>query len=313
MKIVVAGGSGFLGEPLVKQLLARGDDVAVLTRNATRIRAGRALEWDARSQGAWSAEVASADAIINLAGENIGEGRWTDARKRRIVESRLDATHALIEALRNAAPASMTFINASAIGYYGPRDDEEIDESERAGDDFLADVCRQWEEAARGAEAFARLVIVRIGIVLAKDGGALAKMLLPFRLFVGGKFGNGKQWMSWITRDDLLRVFEWAIENHAARGIYNATAPSPVRNEEFTRALGGVLHRPTFAPAPAFALRLALGEMADSLLLTGQRVLPVHALANGFTFAHPALEPALRELLVDRTDPLRSIARSKGA
>lgn len=300
MKIVIAGGTGFLGEPLVKRLVARGDDVVILSRNPAKITIGRGVAWDARTQGAWSNDVASADAIINLAGENIGEGgRWSDERKRRIIASRLDATHALAEALRNAPSRTRAFLNASAVGYYGSRGDEMLDESSAPGSDFLSEVCRRWEEAARDVESLARLVIVRIGIVLAPDGGALGKMLLPFRLFVGGKFGSGQQWMSWITRDDLLRLFEWAIDNAAARGVYNGTAPNPVRNEEFTKTLGRVLHRPAVLPAPAFALKLALGaEMAESLLLSSQRVMPAHATRDGFALEDGELERALGKLLV---------------
>lgn len=298
MKIVIAGGSGFIGEPLCRRLLANGHEVVVLSRNPKSVDAGRGVAWDAKSQGGWTTELANADAIVNLAGENIGEGRWTDERKRRIVDSRLNATNALVDALRRASPRARAFVSASAVGYYGPRGDEEIDESIGPGGDFLSDVCRQWEGAARAAESLARLVIVRIGIVLAPEGGALKKMLLPFRLFAGGKFGSGKQWMSWVTRDDLLRMFVWAIENDRASGVYNATAPNPVRNEEFTKTLGRVLHRPAITPAPAFALRLALGEMADALLLTGQRVMPRRASEDGFAFDHERLEPALRQLLV---------------
>lgn len=299
MKIVVAGGSGFVGEPLCRQLLARGHEVVVLSRNPFNVNAGRGRSWDAKMQGLWAHELDEADAIVNLAGENIGEGgRWSEERKLHILLSRLNATRALLEALKDAPPRPRAFINASAIGYYGPHGDEELDESAPAGNDFLADVCRQWEEAAQTAEPLARLVIVRIGIVLAKDGGALKKMLLPFRLFAGGKFGSGKQWMSWVTRPDLLRIIEWAIENENARGVYNATAPNPVRNDEFTKTLGRVLHRPALMPAPAFALRLALGEMADALLLNGQRVFPKHALGDGFRFESEELESALRQLLV---------------
>ena len=298
MKIVVAGGSGFVGEPLCRQLLARGHEVVVLSRNPFNVDAGRGRSWDAKSQGPWANELAEADAIVNLAGENIGEGRWSEERKLSILLSRVHATRALVEALRVAPPRPRVFLSASAIGYYGPHGDEELDESAPSGNDFLSSVCSQWEEAARTAEPFARLVIVRIGIVLAKDGGALAKMLLPFRLFAGGKFGSGKQWMSWIARDDLLRLFVWAIENDGARGVYNATAPNPVRNEEFVKTLGRVLHRPAVMPAPAFALHLALGEMADALLLSGQRVVAAHARADGFAFEKTDLESAFRELLV---------------
>jgi hypothetical protein len=299
-RVVVAGGTGFIGEPLVRRFVARGHDVAVLTRNPGKVRAGRGVGWDGRTQGPWSSGVADADVVINLAGENIGEGRWTAERKRRIAESRLDATGALVEALRGAPPraGSRTFLSASAVGYYGSHGDEEISESTGPGSDYLAGVCRRWEEAAGAAGEQARLIIVRIGIVLAEDGGALAKMLLPFRLFAGGKFGSGRQWMSWIARQDLLRLIEWAIDNDAARGLYNATSPNPVRNVEFTRTLARVLRRPSLASVPALALRLALGEMGESLLLTGQRVLPARALEGGFDFRFETLERALRELLV---------------
>jgi uncharacterized protein (TIGR01777 family) len=298
MKIVVAGGSGFIGEPLCRRLLGRGDEVVVLSRNPSKVAAGRGVAWDAKSSGPWTAELADADAVVNLAGENIGEGRWSDARKQRIVESRLDATRALVEGLKSAPSRPRAFVSASAIGYYGPHGDEELDESSPAGSDFLSDVCRRWEEAARGVEGYARLVIVRIGIVLATDGGALSKMLLPFRLGAGGKFGSGRQWMSWVLRDDVLRVMLWAIDDANVRGVYNATAPNPVRNVDFTKTLGRVVHRPAILPAPAFALRIALGEMADPLLLNGQRVLPRHALTDGFSFSESELEPALRQLLV---------------
>lgn len=297
MKIVVAGGSGFLGEPLVRRLVARGDDVAVLSRNPSKVEAGRGVQWDARSQGAWSAEAAAADAIVNLAGENIGEGRWTEERKKRMVSSRLDATHALVEAIRREPSRARTFVNASAIGFYGDRGDETLTESSPRGRGFLADLVEQWETAARGAESMARLAIVRFGVVLANDGGALKKMLLPFKLGAGGPMGSGEQWMSWVDRDDALRVVEWAIDNRSAREVYNATAPNPVRQREFARELGRALHRPAFMPTPAFALRIAFGEMAEELLLGGQRVLPARATAEGFAFERNMLAESLTHQL----------------
>jgi hypothetical protein len=297
MKIVVAGGSGFIGEPLVRRLLSRGDDVAVLTRDASRVRAGRPLQWDARSQGAWSDETATADAVINLAGENIAEGRWTAERKRRLVDSRLDATRAIVEALRREPSRRRALVNASAIGFYGDRQDEEVDESSPRGAGFLADLVDQWEAAAREAEPVARVVVLRFGIVLAKSGGALGKMLLPFRLGAGGPIGSGAQWMSWVSHDDVLRMIEWALDRDAARGVYNVTAPEPVRNRDFARALGRALSRPAFLPAPPFALRLALGQMADEALLAGQRVMPRRAQREGFGFEAPALEEALKRAL----------------
>ena len=291
MRIVIAGGTGFLGEPLVRRLVARGDDVAVLSRNPAKVRAGRGVQWDGRTQGAWSAEVANADAVINLAGENVGEGRWTDARKQQLVGSRLDATHAVVEALRNAPPRHRTLINASAVGYYGfSRGDETFDEVGTRGDGFLAQLVEQWENAAREAESFVRLVILRFGVVLAPDGGALKKMILPFKLGAGGPVGNGQQWMSWIDRDDAVRFVEWALDNQSARGVYNVTAPEPVRNRDFARALGRALHRPSFLPAPAFALRAAFGEMAEEVLLGGQRTVPRRAEREGFVFEIPTLD-----------------------
>lgn len=290
MRIVIAGGSGFIGEPLVRRLVARGDDVAVLSRNPAKVRAGRGVAWDGRTQGPWSEEVANADAIVNLAGENVGEGRWTDERKRRLVASRLDATGAIVQALRNAPPRERVLVNASAVGYYGVRGDEVLDENGTRGRGFLAELVGQWEAAAREAEMLTRLVILRFGVALAADGGALKKMLLPFKLGAGGPLGSGEQWMSWIDRDDAVRMVEWAIDNRSARGTYNASAPEPVRNRDFTRALGRAVHRPAFVPAPAFALRIAFGEMANEMLLGGQRVVPRRAEREGFRFDVPTLD-----------------------
>lgn len=293
MRIVIAGGSGFLGEPLVRRLLARGDDVAVLSRNPAKVRAGRGVQWDGRTQGPWSQEVADAGAVVNLAGENVGGGRWTDSRKQKLVASRLDATAAIVQALRESPPRDRTVVNASAVGYYGLRGDEELDESGSRGGGFLAGLVEKWEEAAREAEPLARLVLLRFGVVLAPDGGALKKMMLPFRLGVGGPVGSGRQWMSWIDRDDAVRMVVWAIENPNPRGVYNATAPEPVRNRDFARSLGRALHRPAFLPAPGFALKLAFGEMAEEVLLGGQRVLPRRAEREGFAFEVPTLDASL--------------------
>jgi uncharacterized protein (TIGR01777 family) len=290
MRVVVAGGSGFLGEPLVQRLVARGDDVAVLSRNPAKVRAGRGVQWDGKTQGAWSNEIAAADVVINLAGENVGEGRWTDARKKQLVTSRVDATGAIVEALKRAPAKARTLINASAAGYYGMRGDEPLDESGSHGDGFLAEVVEKWETAAHAAEPFARLVLLRFGVVLSAEGGALKKMLLPFKLGVGGPIGNGQQWMSWIDREDAIRFIEWAIDRDSAHGIYNVTAPAPVRNREFTRALGRALHRPAFMPVPAFGLRIAFGQMADEVLLGGQRVLPQRAQQEGFAWEVTSLE-----------------------
>jgi uncharacterized protein (TIGR01777 family) len=292
MKIVVAGGSGFIGEPLVRKLLSRGD-VVVLSRDPSRVRAGRGVAWDGKSDGEWSRELADADVVVNLAGENIGDGQWTAERKQRLVASRLDATRALVAAMQKTTGRERTFVNGSAVGFYGDRGDEMLDDSATTGAGFLADLVVQWENAARAAEPIARLVILRFGVVLAKGGGALGKMELPFKLGGGGPIGSGKQWMSWIHRDDVIRLIEWAMDNGTVRGVYNATAPEPVRNSEFVRALGKAMHRPAIVPAPAFALRLAFGQMADETILGGQRVLPARAIAEGFRFEHPSVEEAL--------------------
>jgi uncharacterized protein (TIGR01777 family) len=269
----------------------------VLSRNPQKVRKGRGVKWDPRSDGPWKDELASADAVINLAGESIGDGRWTDERKRALLQSRLDATNAIASVLLSHPRADRALVNASAIGFYGSRGDEELDEQSSPGNDFLAGVVKEWEAAARRAEPAARVVLVRFGIVLGPGGGALEKMLLPFKMFGGGPMGNGRQWMSWIDRQDVLAIIRWAVENENARGVYAATAPNPVRNVDFARALGRALHRPSFMPAPAPALRLALGEMADALLLSSQRVLPRRLTAEGYEFRSPELGATLERIV----------------
>jgi uncharacterized protein (TIGR01777 family) len=296
MKIVIAGGSGFIGEPLVRSLAQRGD-VVVLSRNPSKVRAGRGVAWNPREEGgAWRDDAASADVVINLAGENVGAGRWTAERRKRIISSRVDATRALVDAML-ASPRARTVLSASAVGYYGSRGDEVLDESAGAGSGFLVDVTRRWEEEAHRAAGGARLVIPRFGVVLAADGGALAKMLLPFRLGIGGRIGSGMQWMPWIDRDDVIRFIEWAIDYVEARGVYNVAAPAPVTNREFTKALAAAVRRPAIFPIPAFVLRLIFGEMADETLLTSERVMPARAMAEGFTFAYGDAGRALRHAL----------------
>lgn len=292
MRVVITGGTGFIGEALVRRLVARGHDVGVITRSPAKVRAGRPLSWQQVGKAA------SADIVINLAGENVGGGRWTESRKRKIMESRADATMALVEAMNSRPDPRRTFISASATGYYGLRGDEVLDETASSGGGFLAEVVRRWEELARRAEGAARVVILRFGVVLGRDGGALAKMMLPFRFGAGGPMGSGQQWLPWVEREDLLRMIEWAIGNPSASGIYNITSPNPARNRDFARALGRVMHRPAFLPTPAFAMRLALGrEMADEMLLGGQRVVPARATAEGFRFDYPELDAALEHAL----------------
>lgn len=295
MRVVIAGGSGFLGEALARHLGTRAE-VSILTRGTSRVRVGSPVVWDPRTRGPWCEIVAASDVVINLAGENIGAGRWTRSRKESLVTSRLVPARALAAVFREHPRAGRVFISASATGYYGARGDEIIDEEAAPGDGFLAHLAVEWEAAAREAEGAARLVIPRIGVVLAPHGGALAKMILPFRLFAGGPMGTGRQWMSWIHLDDVVALVSWFIDTPHAGGVYNATAPEPVRNREFARALGRALSRPAVIPIPAIAIRLALGEMADALLLSGQRVVPRRAMAEGFAFRASGIADALRGL-----------------
>jgi uncharacterized protein len=295
-KIVIAGGSGFIGSALAEDL-GKLADVSVLSRNPSKVPGARGVHWDpANPAGEWVHVVADADVVINLAGANISEGRWNDPRKRELVDSRVESTRAIVAALRTK-PKDRLLVNASATGFYGARGSEILDESSAPGTSFLASLAQQWEAEAKRAEDVARVVILRIGIVLDRSGGALAKTLTPFRLGAGGVMGSGDQYWSWIDRVDLVGLVRWAIETPAARGVYNATAPQPVTNREFTRTLAALLRRPAILPAPGFALRLALGEMADALLLTGQRVVPRRAEAEGFRFQYPQLERSLRRAI----------------
>ncbi len=296
MKIIVAGGTGFVGQPLV-DALAADHDVRVLSRNASRVPQKRGIEWQPGSPGPWQQSVAEADAVVNLAGESIADGRWTDARKQAILDSRITATTAITQAMASSDRKGRVLVNASAIGFYGSRGDEVLTEKSEPGSDFLSDVVRKWEAAAGAANPAVRVVILRFGIILGKDGGALPKMMLPFRLFAGGPTGNGQQWMSWVSLEDIVSMIRWAIETPAVQGTFNATAPEPVRNREFASTLGSVMKRPSFVPAPAPALRLALGEMADALLLGSQRVIPERTASEGYGFRDTELRPALARIL----------------
>jgi uncharacterized protein (TIGR01777 family) len=302
MKIVIAGGSGFLGRALAEELSRQGRDVLVLTRatlTAASTRSIRFANWNPRQDGAWTTEIDGADAVVNLAGESIAAKRWSPAQKQRILESRVQATSALAAAIRAARHPPTVFVSGSAVGYYGPLGDEIVTETRPAGSDFLATVCQRWEsEALQGASAATRVACIRTGLALEKDGGAFPRMLLPFRFGAGGPLGSGRQYWPWIHRDDWVALVAWMIDTPAAAGPINATAPTPVTNAEFTRTLGRVLHRPAFMPAPAFALRIALGEMADALLLSGQRAVPAAAQQLGFTFRFTDLEAALRSILL---------------
>lgn len=294
MHVLLTGGTGFIGHALCGHLLQAGHTLSVLTRDPVRARTQLPL---ATRVLASLDEARDVEAVVNLAGEPLMAGRWNATRKAAFRASRLGTTQALTAWMARQSLRPRVLVSGSAIGYYGPRDDEALDESAAPGDDFAAVLCRDWETEAMQAEGLdVRTCRLRTGIVLAADGGALAKMLPPFRLGAGGPMGDGRQWMSWIHRDDLVRMIAWLLDSDRAGGAYNGTAPAPVTNREFARALGRELHRPAVLPTPAFVLKAGFGGMAQ-LLLTGQRVLPAHALAEGFAFRFPSLDMALDDLL----------------
>lgn len=296
MTVVLAGGTGFLGSKLRAHLERGGHRVQTLTRSPRPDRPGDIAWHPDGSAGELTAHLDGIDAVVNLAGENIAGTFWTPARKARLRDSRLLATRTLVRAISACAQPPKTFISGSAVGYYGARGDELVTERTPPGTGFLAELCIDWEQEARaGALAQTRLAIVRSGLVLGADGGALKKMILPFKLGLGATLGSGQQYMPWIHVDDWVALVSWLIATARAAGAFNASAPKPVTNREFTRTLGRVVRRPAVFHAPAFVLRIGLGEMAD-MLLTGQRVLPAAAEDLGFRFAHRELEPALRSL-----------------
>lgn len=302
MKIVVSGGTGFIGRALCQSLLRRGMVVTVLSRNLLQAKAMldpsvRVIEWDAVTPGPWESELDGAHAVINLAGEPIAAGRWTQKRKQLIVDSRVNATRLLVQALSRLANKPRVLISASGVGYYGTSQEIRFDERNGSGSDFFADLCVAWERAALAAQsAGVRVVCLRTGMVLDRDGGALAKMVPPFRAFVGGPIAPGTQWVSWIHRADLIGLIEWALTNEQVSGPVNAVAPEPVTMTDFCRILGKVLNRPSWLPVPEFALRVAFGELA-SVMTTGQRVAPKLALDGGYQFKFPRLESALRSIV----------------
>jgi len=299
VKVLVSGASGLVGSALVPALEAEGHSVQRLVRS--RPAGTGEVGWDPAGGTLDGAALAAAraDAVIHLAGESVGAGRWTPERKTRIKESRTKGTALLAEALANLENPPATFLSASAIGYYGNRGDEQLTEDSRPGTGFLADVCRGWESATLPVyQRGVRVVNLRIGVVLSPNGGALEKLLPPFRLGLGGPFGNGKQWMSWIALDDLIGAILHALRSSALHGPVNLVGPNPTPNAEFARTLGQVIGRPAILPAPAFALKMMLGgERAEELLLASQRIEPRRLQKTGYRFAYPDLEPALRHVL----------------
>jgi uncharacterized protein (TIGR01777 family) len=302
MNIVIAGGTGFIGRALCASLGLDGHQVSLLTRRREEVQqsggsAVTVIEWNGRGAGTWERCLDGADAVINLAGAPIADGRWTDARKRLLTDSRVLTTRSLIEALSRCSPKPRTLINASGIGYYGASDDHVLNEGAQRGHGFLADLCLAWEtEALRAQEFGVRVVTLRTGMVLEQDGGALPKMLLPFKLFIGGPILPGTQWVSWIHREDHIGMIRWALTTPNVSGPVNAVAPESVTMQQFCKAIGRALHRPSWLPVPGFALRVALGELA-TLMTTGQRIHPEKALSGGYIFHYPQLEPALRAIL----------------
>ena len=287
MKIVIAGGSGFLGSALSEALRSRGDHVVILSRRG-------ATPWTPDgTAGPWAAQLDGADAVVNLAGEPLPGKRWTADRKSRILQSRVLATRSLAEAIRASSRKPSVFVSGSGVGFY-PDSEDLVDESSPAGTGFLSQVCVAWEsEALRAEVPECRVVLMRTGVVLHRSGGALQKLLLPFSLGAGGPIGSGSQWWGWIHLEDWVRMTLWAIDTPRMRGPLNVCAPEPARNREIMKALGRSLHRPAVIPTPAFALRLALGDMADEMLLASQRAVPRAARDGGFAWMFPELQPAM--------------------
>lgn len=298
MKVVVAGGTGFLGRTLCNHLLAAGHEVVVLTRGAGASSSGtaaRLVSWTPDGNaGPWVAACTGADAFVNLAGESIAARRWSAAQKKRLTNSRTLSTRSLVAAIRTLKPAPTVFLSASAVGYYGSAGDEVLTEDSSAGEDFLARICIVWEaEAMQAASARTRVAMIRTGLVLDRRGGALPRIVLPFRMFAGGPVGSGTQYVSWIHEEDWQRVALYCLQQDWVSGPVNATAPNPVTNKELSSAIGRALGRPSWLPVPAFVIRTALGEMGEALLLSSQRAIPVKVRGGGFEFKYERVDDAL--------------------
>ena len=297
MRIAITGAAGLVGSTLARRLQSQGHQPLRLVRQMAQ---ADDVLWNTESGVAQPEKLAGCDAVVHLAGENIADARWSGAKKARIRDSRVKGTASLCRSLAQLSAPPRVLVSASAIGFYGDRGEEVLTEESPAGAGFFPQVCQEWEAAtSAAADKGIRVAHLRIGVVLSADGGALAKMIVPFKFGLGGRLGDGEQYMSWIALDDLLAAIEHISAHEELRGAVNATAPNPVTNADFTRQLGGALHRPTLFPVPAFALRLALGDMADEALLGGARVMPARLLASGFNFRYPELSDALRHCLKD--------------
>ena len=305
MKVAIAGATGFVGSRLVERLQVEGITVLVLTRNTTYAQKVfpptafpnvEIVAYTPTASGSWQSAISGCDGVVNLAGESIAEGRWTPERKQEILNSRKLATQNIVGAIANAHPKPSVLVNASAIGYYGTSETATFDETSSPGHDFLAQVCQAWEaEATKVTNVGVRLVILRLGIVLG-NGGALGKMITPFKLFAGGPLGSGQQWFSWIDLDDIVNLIFLALTKPEMQGVYNATAPHPVRMAQLTQTMGKVMNRPSWLPVPAFALEALLGDGA-MVVLEGQQVVPKRTLESGYKYKYPNLEPALVKIL----------------
>ncbi len=302
-RVIVTGGTGFIGRPLSLRLVEKGFEVVCLTRNPQNAqkRWGDRIKfvgWDGKSPEGWLDFAEGASAIINLAGESIGSGRWNETKRQRILQSRMNAGKAVVDAVRSLKRKPEVVIQASAIGIYGNRGSETLDESSGLGDGFLAEIAKNWEDSTREIEALGvRRVVVRTGLVLGSTGGSLPRLLLPFRFFVGGALGSGKQWMSWIHLEDEIGSILFLLERKDLTGAYNLTAPHPLQNKLFSRELGKLLKRPAWFPVPALFLKLILGKMAEETILSSQRVLPVRLEEAGFKFVFSDLTGALTDIL----------------
>nr|WP_088894225.1 TIGR01777 family oxidoreductase [Leptolyngbya ohadii] len=305
MKIAVTGATGFIGSRLVERLQAEGHTVIVLTRNPDRAKSlfpaasypnVEVVAYQPLASGDWQQAISGCDGVVNLAGAPIAESRWTPERKQEIMDSRRVGTAKIVEAIASANPRPAVLVNSSAIGYYGTSETASFDEDSPAGNDFLAEVCQAWEAEAQKAQEYGtRLVILRTGIVLGM-GGAIEKMLLPFRMFAGGPLGNGRQWFSWIHREDMVNLILKALTQPNMSGVYNATAPNPVRMAELTQNLGEAMQRPSWLPVPSFALEMMLGDAAK-VVLEGQQVLPKRTQASGFEYQYSTVKPALVDIV----------------
>lgn len=294
MKVLITGASGLIGKALQKSLAAKGYEMLLAGRGEPR--EANQIKWSVEDgfREEDLARLEGLDAVIHLAGEGIAGLRWTDEKKKAIRDSRVLGTHNIVNALASLKQKPGVFITGSAIGFYGDRGEEVVTETSRPGDTFLSEVCKEWEmESRRAEDSGIRTVLLRTGIVLSKDGGALATMLTPFKLGVGGVVGSGKQWMSWVSLDDVIGIINYALENENLRGAVNVVSPQPVTNEEFTKTLGEVLYRPTFLPLPEFAVNLVFGEMGDALLIDSTRVEPERLSDAGYVFKYPNLKQAL--------------------